>query len=76
VESVESRLPLLVVVAGPTGSGKSALAIELAVSLGGEIVNFDSLQLYRGLDIGTAKTPVEERRGIPLHRREWGLLGG
>ncbi len=59
--------PRLLVVAGPTGSGKSALALDLAVALGGEIVNFDSLQLYRGFDIGTAKTPVSERRGIPHH---------
>ncbi len=57
----------LVVVAGPTGSGKSALAIELAVRFQGEIVNSDSLQLYRGFDIGTAKTPIAERRGIPHH---------
>lgn len=57
----------LLVIAGPTGSGKSALALELAADLRGEIVNFDSLQLYRGLDIGTAKTPAAERRGIPHH---------
>lgn len=57
----------LIAVVGPTGSGKSALAIELALSLGGEIVNFDSLQLYRGLDIGTAKTPVEARHGVAHH---------
>ncbi len=88
MDPVESRLPLLVVVAGPTGSGKSALAIELAVRLGGELVNFDSLQLYRGLDIGTAKTPAEARRGIPHHlfdvldigtgygETAWGRIGG
>ncbi len=57
----------VVVVAGPTGSGKSALAIELAVRFQGEIVNADSLQLYKGFDVGTAKTPVVERRGIPHH---------
>lgn len=66
MESTQCPRPLIAV-AGPTGSGKSALAIELALALGGEIVNFDSLQLYRGLDIGTAKTPVEQRRGIPHH---------
>lgn len=60
------QLPL-VIVAGPTGSGKSALALELARQFGGEIVNCDSLQLYRGFDIGTAKTPFAERRGIPHH---------
>jgi len=57
----------LVVVAGPTASGKSDLALELAVRFRGEIVNCDSVQLYRGLDIGTAKTPVERRRGVPHH---------
>jgi tRNA dimethylallyltransferase len=55
------------VIAGPTGSGKSALALDAAVRLGGEIVNCDSLQLYRGFDIGTAKLPVSERRSIPHH---------
>jgi len=58
--------PLLAVV-GPTGSGKSTLALCLAHKLSGEIVNCDSLQLYRGWDIGTAKTPVGDRRGIPHH---------
>lgn len=57
----------LLAIVGPTGSGKSALALALAARLDGEIVNFDSLQLYRGFDIGTAKTPVSERRGIPHH---------
>lgn len=57
----------LLVIIGPTGAGKSALAIHLACALHGEIVNFDSLQLYRGFDIGTAKTPPAERRGIPHH---------
>ncbi len=57
----------LVVVAGPTASGKSDLALELALRFHGEIVNCDSVQLYRGLDIGTAKTPRELRRGVPHH---------
>lgn len=52
---------------GPTASGKSGLALALARRLGGEIVNCDSLQIYRGLDIGTAKTPPAERGGIPHH---------
>ncbi len=52
---------------GPTGSGKSDLAIRLAIEVGGEIVNCDSLQLYKGLDIGTAKVPEAERRGVPHH---------
>jgi tRNA dimethylallyltransferase len=60
------RFPLLVI-AGPTGSGKSALALYLASELRGEIVNYDSVQVYRGLDIGSAKTPLSERRGIPHH---------
>ena len=62
----EIPAPLLVV-AGPTASGKSTLALELAVQFHGEIVNCDSVQLYRGLDIGTAKTPAGRRRGIPHH---------
>ena len=57
----------LVVITGPTASGKSSLAIDLALQLEGEIVNADSMQVYRGMDIGTAKTPLIERRGIPHH---------
>ena len=57
----------LIVVAGPTGTGKSDLALDLAGQLDGEIVNADSMQLYRGMDIGTAKLPVGERQGIPHH---------
>jgi tRNA dimethylallyltransferase len=57
----------LIVVLGPTGSGKSALALALAAGCHGEIVNCDSLQIYREFDIGTAKTPPEQRAGIPHH---------
>jgi tRNA dimethylallyltransferase len=57
----------LVVVAGPTGSGKSTLALRIAQQFDGEIVNCDSLQLYRGFDAATAKTPPSDRRGIPHH---------
>lgn len=57
----------LVLVLGPTGAGKSALALDIAGHFNGEIVNCDSLQLYRGFDIGTAKPTLEERRGIPHH---------
>jgi tRNA dimethylallyltransferase len=57
----------LVVVAGPTGTGKSELALELAERLDGEVVNADSMQLYRGMDIGTAKLPPAQRRGVPHH---------
>ena len=66
MEARKSERPLAVVV-GPTGSGKSTLAIRLAQALGGEIVNCDSLQLYRNFDIGTAKTPVAERGQVPHH---------
>jgi tRNA dimethylallyltransferase len=57
----------LIAVVGPTGAGKSALALDIAETFQGEIVNCDSLQLYRGFDIGAAKTPWSERRGIPHH---------
>ena len=57
-----------IAVVGPTASGKSALGIELAQRLDGEVVNVDSMQLYRGMDIGTAKLTVEERQGIPHHQ--------
>ncbi|WP_425292290.1 tRNA (adenosine(37)-N6)-dimethylallyltransferase MiaA [Corynebacterium mayonis] len=56
-----------VAVVGPTASGKSALGIALAHQLGGEVVNVDSMQLYRGMDIGTAKLAPEQREGIPHH---------
>ncbi|MBE9404351.1 tRNA (adenosine(37)-N6)-dimethylallyltransferase MiaA [Brachybacterium sp. p3-SID1565] len=58
----------LVAVVGATATGKSDLAIALAQHLGGEIVNADALQLYRGMDIGTAKVPPRERLGIPHHQ--------
>ena len=57
----------LVAVAGPTGSGKSDLALHLAEVFNGEIINCDSLQVYRYFDVGTAKLPPEQRRGIPHH---------
>jgi tRNA dimethylallyltransferase len=57
----------LVVVAGPTGAGKSALALQLARAMGGEIVNCDSVQIYKGFDIGSAKPPAEERAMVPHH---------
>src|SRR6266536_542084 len=59
--------PFLLVVAGPTGVGKSRLALQLAEELGGEIVNFDSVQIYRGFDIGSAKPDAEERACVPHH---------
>jgi tRNA dimethylallyltransferase len=57
----------VIAVVGPTASGKSALGIELALRTGGEIINCDSVQVYREIEIATAKVPVEERRGIPHH---------
>jgi tRNA dimethylallyltransferase len=57
-----------IAIVGPTGTGKSALALAVAERLGGEIVNADAMQLYRGMDIGTAKLAPAERRGIPHHQ--------
>ncbi len=59
--------PPVVAVVGPTATGKTALAVELALALGGEVVNADSMQLYLGMDIGTAKPDAAERRGVPHH---------
>ena len=60
------KKPLLAIV-GPTASGKTALSVLLAKRLGGEILSCDSMQIYRGMDIGTAKPTMEEREGIPHH---------
>ncbi|WP_433533428.1 tRNA (adenosine(37)-N6)-dimethylallyltransferase MiaA [Micromonospora sp. CA-263727] len=57
----------VVAVVGPTAAGKSALSIALAHALGGEVVNADSMQLYRGMEIGTAKITTAERAGVPHH---------
>ena len=57
----------VIVICGATATGKSDIAIEVAQELGAEIINADSMQLYRGMDIGTAKLNVEERKGIPHH---------
>src|SRR5699024_576701 len=65
---VNAAGPVPVAILGPTAAGKSALALDLAERLGGEIVNCDAMQLYRGMDIGTAKLPVAERRGIAHHQ--------
>lgn len=62
----DTRIPLVAVV-GPTGTGKSELGIALARELDGEVVNADALQLYRGMDVGTAKLTPEERQGVPHH---------
>ncbi|HEU4998125.1 MAG TPA: tRNA (adenosine(37)-N6)-dimethylallyltransferase MiaA [Lapillicoccus sp.] len=58
----------VVAVVGPTATGKSDLGLALAQGLGGEVVNADAMQLYRGMDIGTAKLSLEERRGVPHHQ--------
>lgn len=57
-----------IAVIGPTATGKSELALELALRAGGQIINCDAMQLYRGMDIGTAKLPPEERQGIIHHQ--------
>ncbi len=59
--------PRAVAVVGPTATGKSDLAVELARRLDGEVVNADAMQLYRGMDIGTAKLPPAQRRGVRHH---------
>ena len=61
-----ASLPVVAVV-GPTAVGKSDLAVALAQRLGGEVVNTDSMQLYRGMDVGTAKLSLDERHGVPHH---------
>ncbi len=57
----------IICVVGPTASGKTALAVELAKELGGEVVSCDSMQIYRRMDIGTAKPTIEEMQGVPHH---------
>src|SRR4051812_25161744 len=57
----------ILAVAGPTASGKTALGVELARQLNGEVINFDSVQIYEGIEIATAKPSVQERRGVPHH---------
>ena len=61
----EKEKPMLIVVAGPTASGKSAAAVELARIIGGEIISADSMQVYRYMDIGSAKITKEEMMGVP-----------
>ncbi len=60
------KIPVYAVV-GPTASGKSAYAVRLAKELGGEVISGDSMQIYRGMDVGTAKADAEEQQGIPHH---------
>lgn len=60
-------MPPIITIAGPTASGKTALSIQLAKEIGGEIVSCDSMQVYKDMDIGTAKPTLEEQEGIPHH---------
>ena len=62
----QEKIPLLVI-GGPTASGKTALAISFAQKYDGEVVSADSMQMYRGMDIATAKPSMEERGGVPHH---------
>ncbi len=67
VEPMNPLEPPIIAVVGPTASGKSELGIEIALRFGGEIINCDSVQVYRGLYVGTAKVPSDERRGVLHH---------
>jgi tRNA dimethylallyltransferase len=62
-----ARAGRVLAVVGPTAAGKSTMGVALAQALGGEVVNADSMQLYRGMDIGTAKLPPADRGGVPHH---------
>ena len=64
---LEQNRPQLIVIAGATATGKSDLSLAIAAKIGAQIVNADSMQLYRGMDIGTAKLSMQERAGIPHH---------
>ncbi|MGH9821049.1 MAG: tRNA (adenosine(37)-N6)-dimethylallyltransferase, partial [Pyrinomonadaceae bacterium] len=66
MKSTTSTKPIYAIV-GPTASGKTALGVELALRAGGEIINCDSVQIYRGIQIATAKPTEEEKRGVPHH---------
>lgn len=63
----EVRAPSIIAIVGPTASGKSGLGIQLAQRIGGEIINCDSVQVYQGIQIATAKVPPAEQRGVPHH---------
>ena len=64
---MEQKRKCVLVITGPTASGKTALGVALALRLDGEILSADSMQLYRGMDVGTAKVTAEEARGVPHH---------
>ena len=61
-----NKIPLAVLF-GPTASGKTALAVEMAKAFNGEVITADSMQVYKGMDIGTAKPTLEEQQGVPHH---------
>jgi tRNA dimethylallyltransferase len=65
--SNESNNNKILIICGPTATGKSAFAVELAKQFDGEVISADSRQVYKGLDIGSAKIPVEEMQGVPHH---------
>lgn len=66
-ETLEKNKKKVIIIAGPTASGKTAFAISLAKAIGGEIVSADSMQVYKGMDLGTAKATIEERLEVPHH---------
>jgi tRNA dimethylallyltransferase len=66
VSEITTETPVIAIV-GPTASGKSTLGIEVALQINGEIINCDSVQVYKEIQIATAKTPLEERKGVPHH---------
>ena len=66
MSNTTSDQPVFVIL-GPTAVGKTELSLDLAQLIDAEIINADSMQLYRGMDIGTAKLPIDQRRGIPHH---------
>ena len=65
--SAERNKSPLIIIAGPTATGKSAAAVKVAKEIGGEVISADSMQVYRGMDIGSAKITVEETEGVPHH---------
>jgi tRNA dimethylallyltransferase len=67
IKEIQEKKPRIIVIAGPTGVGKSALAIRLCQLLSGEVISADSCQVYKGMDIGTAKVTEEEKQGIEHH---------
>lgn len=66
MHSDQEKKPIYAI-SGPTCSGKTALSVELALRLGGEVINFDSVQVYKGIEVATAKPNLEEMRGVPHH---------